>query len=787
MTPVTVPAGFTLNANGTVTVAAGTPAGTYTVVYQICEVLNPTNCDQATVTISVAPAVIDAVNDTYGPINGYTGSTTASVLTNDLLNGTAVNPTQVTLTPVTVPAGFTLNANGTVTVAAGTPVGTYTLVYQICEVLNPTNCDQGTVTISVVNNPPVANPDVATTNEENPIVINVVSNDVDVDGNLNPGSVTITNQPNNGTVTINPTTGSLTYTPNANFTGTDTLIYQICDLGTPPICDTAIVIITVNPINDGPTANPDVVTVDEDTPVVIGAPSNDTDSDGNIDGTSVTVIDGPTNGTYTIDPVTGEITYTPNANFNGTDTLIYQICDDGTPLPGLCDTAIVIITVNPINDSPIANTDVATTDEEIPVVIAVIPNDTDSDGNIDPTTVTVINAPSNGTYTVDPITGEITYIPNAGFTGVDTLIYNVCDDGSPLPEQCDTAVVIITVSPCLSNPSLDCDGDGVTNGNEILNGTDPANPCSFEIASVTLTPSVEWINNDCDQDGVTNGDEITDGTNPLDPCELDTASITLPQLTTWLNADCDGDGVTNGTEILNGTDPSNPCELDITSVTLTPSVEWINSDCDQDGVTNGDEIADGTNPLDPCDLDTTSITLPQLTTWLNADCDGDGVINGDELEDSTNPNDPCDLLIASQTVAPSEEWLGADCDGDGITNGEEQDNGNNPFDPCDPNPSLTSCITDIFIPEAFTPNNDGSNDFFEIVGLENYPENHLVIFNRWGSVVYETDNYSNDWNGTSSSNLTVGGEALPTGTYFYLLDLKEEGKEIFKGYVYLQR
>ncbi|WP_289046800.1 hypothetical protein, partial [uncultured Olleya sp.] len=66
-------------------------------------------------------------------------------------------------------------------------------------------------------------------------------------------------------------------------------------------------------------------------------------------------------------------------------------------------------------------------------------------------------------------------------------------------------------------------------------------------------------------DGVTNGDEISDGTDPTDPCDYDSAIITLTQSGDYLTADCDGDGVTNGDEISDGTDPTDPCDFDSTN------------------------------------------------------------------------------------------------------------------------------------------------------------------------------------------------------------------------------
>ena len=94
--------------------------------------------------------------------------------------------------------------------------------------------------------------------------------------------------------------------------------------------------------------------------------------------------------------------------------------------------------------------------------------------------------------------------------------------------------------------------------------------------------------------------------------------------------------------------------------------------------------------------------------------------------------------------------------------------------------------TDLHIPNAFSPNGDGTNDFFVIRGIQNYPENTFNIYNRWGNLVYKTDKYQNTWNGQSTEGITVGDGDLPAGVYFYVLDL---GNDIpyYKGTIYLNR
>ncbi|MBC7695018.1 MAG: DUF3494 domain-containing protein [Burkholderiales bacterium] len=101
--------------------------------------------------------------------------------------------------------------------------------------------------------------------------------------------------------------------------------------------------------------------------------------------------------------------------------------------------------------------------------------------------------------------------------------------------------------------------------------------------------------------------------------------------------------------------------------------------------------------------------------------------------------------------------------------------------------SVINCdTTDFFIPEGFSPNGDGINDVFFIRGIQIYTGNTFTIFNRWGDKVYETNNYQNTWTGNATIGLRIGGNELPVGTYFYLLDLKNDSP-VYKGTIYLNR
>ena len=203
--------------------------------------MNPGNCSTATTTIVVGAPEIKANADTFTITNGANGGTTSSVLTNDSLNG-QLNPstTSVTLTWNTVPAGVQTNTDGTLTVPAGTASGTYTVTYTICEVLNPGNCSTATTTIVVHRTAvavPVAVNDMDTTPVNTPIVIDVLRNDT-------PHGITphVTTTPANGTAVVN-LDNTVTYTPNTNFVGTDTFLYELCNID--GVCVTATVTIRV--------------------------------------------------------------------------------------------------------------------------------------------------------------------------------------------------------------------------------------------------------------------------------------------------------------------------------------------------------------------------------------------------------------------------------------------------------------------------------------------------------------------------------------------------------------
>jgi len=250
--------------------------------------------------------------------------------------------------------------------------------------------------------------------------------------------------PANGTLVLNAD-GTFTYTPNPDFNGADSFEYEICDGGTPALCDTATVTIDIGGVNDAPVAADDTETTQEDTDLISDVLPNDSDIDG--DPLTASVVTAPANGTLVLNP-DGTYTYTPNADFNGTDSFEYEICDNGTP--ELCDTAVVNITIESVNDAPIAEDDSYSTSEDTPLSDDVSVNDSDVDHPIVVTT-TPLTPPANGTLVLNA-DGTFTYTPNPDFNGADSFEYEICDSGNPA--LCDAAFVQIIISPANDAPII---------------------------------------------------------------------------------------------------------------------------------------------------------------------------------------------------------------------------------------------------------------------------------------------------------------------------------------------
>jgi len=285
------------------------------------------------------------------------------------------------------------------------------------------------------NNAPIANDDTAVLSEGASAVIEVLSNDSDPDNDS--FSIVDVTRPAHGSVTINPN-GTVTYIPEPGFSGTDSFTYTICD--TSGLCDSATVTITVNSVNgvnnDPPDANDDTVTTNEDMPVTIAVLANDTD----VDGDPLTITGHTQGANGTVSCTSTQCTYTPNANFNGTDTFTYTISDG----KGGTDTATVTVTASPVNDAPIAQPQSLTTNEDAPRAITLSCTDIDSST----LSFSIVASPAHGSLSGTP--PNLTYTPNPNFNGDDSFTFK-CNDG-----QLDSniAVVTVTISPVNDPPTL---------------------------------------------------------------------------------------------------------------------------------------------------------------------------------------------------------------------------------------------------------------------------------------------------------------------------------------------
>ncbi|WP_299692465.1 Ig-like domain-containing protein [uncultured Tateyamaria sp.] len=482
-TPVAENGTVTVNPDGTIEYTPDPDFnGTDTITY-IAE--DPEgNQTEGTITVTVAP-----VNDAPDAVNDVAETDEETPVTIDVLaNDTDVDGDDLTITAASVPT-----EQGTVDIVGNqlvfTPAedffGEATISYSIEDGNGGTDVAEVTVTVNNVNDDPVAVDDIAETDEDTPVTIDVLDNDEDADGD----DLTILNATvpaDQGTVEI--VNNELVFTPAENFNGPATITYTVDDGngGT----DEGQALVNVGAVNDGPTANDDTETTDEDTPVTIDVIGNDEDPDG--DDLTITAASVPAD-QGTVDIVNNELVFTPAENFNGEATISYSITDGN----GGTDSAEVLVTVNPVNDDPVAVDDIETTDEDVAVVVDLLGNDSDVDGD-DLTIASLSVDPAEGTV-VDNGDGTVTFTPALNFNGPATITYTVSDGNGGTDEgEAVISVGAVNDSPVAEDDTAETDEDTPVTISVLDNDSDPdGDPLS--VVSATVPPeqgTVEIVNDE---------------------------------------------------------------------------------------------------------------------------------------------------------------------------------------------------------------------------------------------------------------------------------------------------
>ncbi|WP_204263174.1 Calx-beta domain-containing protein [Spongiivirga citrea] len=830
VTSTTTPANgtITINADNTVTYTPDADFnGTDTFDYEVT-VTNAdgsTTTETATVTVTVNP-IADAIDDAATTLEDT--AVTVDVLTNDTFTST-----NIAVTSTTTPANGTVTINGdnTVTYTPNADFnGTDTFDYTVT-VTNgdgSTSTETATVTVDVT---PVddAIDDTATTDEDTPVTIDVLANDTFTNTNI---SISIDTDPANGTVVVNAD-NTITYTPGPDFSGTDTFVYEVTvtNADGTQTTETAVVTITVNPIPD---AIDDTASTDEDTTATIDVLANDTFINTNIAVTSVT---SPTYGVVTIN-ADNTINYVPEADFVGTDTFDYEVTITFADGSTETDTATVTITVNPIAD---VEDDADTTEFETPITVDVLANDTFEGTSI---AVTAVSTPANGTVVINA-DNTVTYTPNTNFFGTDTFTYTVTVTHSDGTTNTETATVTITVNEQLIDAIDDTNAvlaDGPNGQIAILNVLDndilgTGAPTTAEVTITVITPDPDGVltlNPDgtvdvapgtptgiytieyqiCEIINPTNCDTAiiiiavdgdNDGDGIYDSIDLDDDNDGIPDLVEEggtpgrdtdgdgipdiYDLDSDGDGVSDLHEAgHDGVDADNDGTVDGPYGTngLADSVE---TSPDSDSTNYNTQDTDGDGEFDFQDVDDDGDDV--WTIFEGADPDGDGNPNTGDTQDTDGDGVP--------------DYLDNDDDGDNIATIDENPDPNGDGEPLDAfdadgdgipdylEPNNADLEEEVEVYNVITPNGDGDHDRLIIRNLENYPNNTLTIFNRWGVEVFKSQGYGQDgrfFRGVSEGRVTVQQQKeLPVGTYYYILTyVKDSGEEVRKaGYIYIQR
>ena len=753
----TVPAAIQTNANGTISVPAGTPSGVYTLTYTICEnLIGNNNCSSATVTVAVGVSLIvaeDDNDDTFKIPNGANGGTTSSVLTNDTLNGvTPPNTASITLTWTNVPTGIQTHTDGTISVPAGTPAGTYTVSYRICERLNGSNCSSATVTVVVGQASLTAVDDSFTvTNTTTTTTDSVLNNDSynGTTGLVGNASVTLTWLTVPTGIQTN-TNGSLTV-PAGIASGTYAVTYRLCEVLNSSNCSVATATIVVKGVAT-PTVTPTVtITANADTYThTVSSTTYTTTSNvltNDLIGTnpatvaSVTIRTAtPTTNSPYIDKNTGFVVI-PSGTTTGTHVLTYSLCGIA-PLTGC--SSVTTVTVNVVSTTAAPINIVATPDGTVTISTAtggttssVLANDTleglpVTTGTVSFTWTTA--TPTGFTLNND---GTITVASNTA-VGFYTVSYTICATRGG-DRACATSFIEVRVVSPTATDTIEVNGETFTYTGTQLVG----NVLTNEKLNGVINPSVN---------SVTISATTLSGTAPF--TKLSTGEVMVPPHTPAGTYVIDYRVSVKGNANVYGT----ASVVVIVPATPTSTVAPIAAD---------DRVETSRNT--PVTIDVLANDTPNgaTPTVVTAPLNGTAVVNTDGTIEYT----------------PNTGFKGVDT---------------LVYELCNAGGCATATVSievthKLIAYNGVSVNGSEKNNHFHIAGIEAYPDNTVRIYNRWGVKVFEVQHYDNVRNvfrGISEGRVTVEAtDKLPQGTYYYVIEYVDENnqKQTMVGWLYLKK
>ena len=404
-------AGLTHNFNAfSVTIPPGTAAGTYylfivaddgsqAIEGEVNELSENNNVSLAGVLAVTAPNVAPIASDQQVTINEDTATPitlAASDANNDALN----------FSIVAQPAHGTVSGSGAS--VTYTPAANYNGSDSFTFKANDGSLDSNVATVSInvtaVNDAPVANDQLGVpASEDTTLAIALVATDIE-------GSplTYVVNNPSHGTLT--GTAPNLTYTPAGNYNGPDSFTFTASDGAA--TSNVATVSINVAPVNDAPTATGQSVSTPEDTPRAITLGGSDVDSS-----LTFSVVAGPGNGTLSGTPP--NVTYTPAGNFNGSDSFTFKANDGSLD----SNVATVSITVSPVNDAPLANSQSVSVAENTSLPITL--TGTDIEGNA--LTYEIVTGLATGTGVLSGTAPNLIYTPPMNYEGAASFTFRVRD------------------------------------------------------------------------------------------------------------------------------------------------------------------------------------------------------------------------------------------------------------------------------------------------------------------------------------------------------------------------